>query len=283
MIRLFARCASAVPLLWLLACGPAAVAAAPPPGPPPAEGLMLLSLSSGAVVRQAALGADPLAVALASDGHTAYVADNDLGDVFALRLPSLQTAWRTHVGGRPSGLLVHGGSVYVSQYGAARVAALDRGSGRLVAEQKVAPRPGQLAWDGAVLTSDGDGFGVALAGGTDWTTDRLPPLPGAPFWLAAGRPNELLVTAEGSPEDTAAGAVASIDTRTGGAQILATPRDPDQAERFGDRVFVAAHGDRQVLVIGPRGLEAWARGAEVVALAPDPALGLLIVVTDAGE
>lgn len=269
----------------LAACTGAAPRSDPAPKPP-AEGVLLLDLHTGALVAQRSLGQDPLAVTLAPDGKTAYVADNELGDVVALRLPSLRQQWRTHVGGAPGGLLVHDAAVYVSEYDTATVAQLDRASGRQVGTQAVAPHPGALVWEDSagVVTSHDEGFGVADAGGRLWTGARIQ-LDGGlkPFWLQAGRPNELLVSAEGAPEDTAPGAVMSIDTRSGAITTLATPRDPDQVLRSGGDVFVAAHGDREVLVLRDGRQLQWARGAEVVAVAADPALDLLVVVTDADE
>jgi DNA-binding beta-propeller fold protein YncE len=278
---LFARFASSAALLALQLCTPAV--AAPRTAAPPEQGVMLLSLRTGATVAQVSVGEDPLALALAPDGGTAYVADNDLGDVFALGLPALRTAWRTHVGGRPSALLVHGANLFVSQYDSAQVAKLDSASGRLLEEMPVAPHPGELAWTDHLLTSGGRGFGLAVVGGEVWTPARLPPLEGRPFWLAAGRGGELLVTTEGVPEDSAFGSVVSLDTASGRASVLARPRDPDEAERLGDSVFVAAHGDREVLVLRNGRMTVWAKGAEAVALAPDAPLGLLVVLADADE
>lgn len=246
---------------------------------------MLLDLKTGAVVAQTALGTDPLAVAVAADGRTAYVVDNDLGDVFALRLPSFNQAWRTHVGGKPGGLLLQGKSVFVSSYESAVITELDASTGGVLSTRGTAPRPGEMAmWQGRLVTSGDHGFGVAVADGSLWTYGSLR-LPAGlkPFWLQPGSRGELLATAEGTPEDSAAGGVFSIDTATGQATLLAAPRDPDQALREGDDVFVAAHGDHHVLVLRGGKQLAWAPGAAVVALAPDRALSLLVVVTDADE
>lgn len=246
---------------------------------------MLLNLQTGAVVGERGLGADPLAVALAPDGKTAYVADNELGDVFALRLPSLRQAWRAHVGGAPGPMLVAGGSLFVSEYDTGVAAELDRTTGRALGSVPVGPHPGELAVvAGRVSAAGGAGFGYAVADGAAWTDSRLPQLPGLkPFWLQPGRPHELLVTEEGSPEDTAAGAVLAIDTTTGDVSTIATPRDPDEAVRSGSDVFIAAHGDREVLDLRSGEPARWAPGAEAVALAADPQLGLLVVITDADE
>ncbi len=245
---------------------------------------MLLSLKTGALVAQRSVGDDPLAVSLAPDGQTAYVADNDLGDVFALRLPSLRLAWRTHVGGAPGPMLVIGDSLFVSEYDAGVAAEIDRSTGRVLGTQPVGPHPGELVlWQDRV-TAAGAGFGLAEVRGSLWTWGRLPALPGLhPFWLQPGSGSELLVTEEGLPEDAAAGAVISLDTVSGRVTTLAAPKDPDQVVRSGADVFVAAHGDREVLVLRAGRSFSWARGADAVALAPDAGLGLLVVVTDAAE
>jgi DNA-binding beta-propeller fold protein YncE len=266
----------------LLSCS---AAADPAPARPPAEGVMLLNLQTGQVVAQRELGDDPLAVAVSGDGKTAYVADNDLGDVFALRLPSLRQEWRRHVGGAPGPMLLAGGELYVSEYDAGAAAELDPATGRQLATLPLGPHPGELALvGGRIASARGAGFGLAVADGGVWNDARLPKLPGLkPFWLEAGKRGELLVTEEGSPEDTAAGAVLALDTATGDVSTIATPRDPDAAVRSGPNVYVAAHGDDEVLVLGYSRPRHWARGAEAVALAVDSQLGLLVVVTDAAE
>ncbi len=62
-------------------------------------------------------------------------------------------------------------------------------------------------------------------------------------------------------------------------------RDPDHAVEWDQRIYVAAHGDRQVTVLGkaPGRVSHWLRGGAPVAQAVDPALGLLVVVTNARE
>ena len=274
---------------------------------------MLLSLRDGALSKQATFGEDPLAVALSADGRTAYFADNRPGDVHALSLPRLEPLWKTHVGGSPSGLLFSGDRLYVSLWSVAQVAELDGTTGALQRKIDVPALPGALLLRGGEVVvacgsgkladlhghswTAGTGFGVAVAGGSTWTEDyeraelvRLdPPLrtgmpvSAAPFWLQAGGPHELLVSAEGSPEDDAPGAVVSFDTLTMRSTVLARSRDPDMVLRRGDRVFVAAHGDHEVQVITPRGILHWALGAEAVALAIDEPLGLLVVAVDASE
>ena len=66
---------------------------------------------------------------VSEDGGTAYMADSSPGDVYAVRLPSLTVAWKHHVGGAPFGLLLHGGSLFVSLFSGGAVVELDPADG----------------------------------------------------------------------------------------------------------------------------------------------------------
>ncbi len=286
---------------------------APAAAPPPSAGLLLLSLADGSVRAVRALGEDPVAVALSPDGRRAYVSDNAPGIVRAVDLPSLRVLWETQVGGRPGPLLAAGEQVLVSLFEAGQVAALAAADGSPLARHPVGRGPGQLAVvAGAVLVACADGrlwgldgtsrpagagFGLAAGPGGAWTADyadgrlvraedglavALPP--GLhPFWLTAAG-GGVLAAAEGDDEDRDAGAVLELDAGLR-LQPRAAARDPDQVEAAGGRLFVAAHADRHVLVVesGSSRRWVWAPGAAPVAVAPDTALGLLLVVTDARE
>jgi DNA-binding beta-propeller fold protein YncE len=280
----------------------------------PETGLVLLSLKDGAQRAAAPVGSDVVAVIVSDDGKTAYLADSAPGDVYSVRLPELKVAWKHHVGGAPFGLLLHSGRLFVSLFSGALVVELDPTSGAQLATHTVHDGPAVLAVgpDGRVVvagtrgeveyldgtsTPAGNGFAVAVVNGRIWTADYeraelVPvgddhrvglPLPVFPFWLAPGAGNTLLVAAEGAPEDTAPGGVFSFDTVTGSFTVLATPKDPDLVAQSGSTIFVAAHGDRDVLEIESGQATAWARGAAVVALAPDPALGYLVVAVNSHE
>ena len=274
----------------------------------------MLSLKDGTLRASAPVGSDIVAVTVSDDGKTAYLADSAPGDVYAVTLPELKVAWKHHVGGAPFGLLVHSGRLFVSLFSGALVVELDPNSGVQMATHTVPDGPAVLAVapDGRVMVAGtrgqvdyldgtsmpaGNGFAVAVVGGKVWTADYeraelVPagddhrvglPLPVFPFWLAPGAGDRLLIAAEGGTEDTDPGAVFSFDTMTGKFTTLATPKDPDQVLQSGSTIFVAAHGDRDVLAIAGGRSSAWARGAAVVAIAPDPSLGLLIAAVNAHE
>jgi DNA-binding beta-propeller fold protein YncE len=256
-----------------------------------------------------------VAVIVSADGKTAYLADSAPGDVYSVKLPELKTAWKHHVGGAPFGLLLYSGRLFVSLFSGALVVELDATSGAQLATHTVHDGPAVLAVgpDGRVMvagtsgevdyldgtsTPAGDGFAVAVVNGRVWTADykrgelvpaggdghRIAlPLPVFPFWLARGTGDALLIAAEGATEDTDSGGVFSLDTMTAAFTTLATPKDPDQVLQSGSTIFVAAHGDREVLAIQAGRTSTWGAGASAVALAADPAIGYLVVAVNAHE
>ncbi|HYM97869.1 MAG TPA: hypothetical protein VET26_11240 [Candidatus Sulfotelmatobacter sp.] len=300
-------------LLALVACG----GAAPSPAAHesyPATGLVLLSLQSGARISSATVGSDPVAVIVSGDGATAFVADSSPGDVYAVSLPGLTQVWKSHVGGAPFGLLLTGGRLYVSLFDGAAVDELNPSTGAVLTSHPVPQGPAVLTVDAAgrvvvagtrgrvdrldgTWQAAGNGFGIALVGGTLWTADyeraELVPVGGGarvglpqpvfPFWLAPGAGGSLLIAAEGASEDGDPGGVFSYNPVSGTFQTLATPRDPDQVAQSGASVLVAAHGDREVLSIDAGRTTVWAAGAAAVGLAPDPQLGLVAVVVNSHE
>lgn len=295
----------------IAACGEASA----PAGRVPDTGLVLLDLKSGATIASLSVGSDPVAVTLSDDGATAYLADSAPGDVYAVDVAKRSVRWRAHVGGAPFGLLVHNGHLIVSLYSGSSVDELDPSSGKILANHPVRTGPAALAVDaqGRVIVAGtrgevdyidgtpplpaGHGFGIAQVSGQIWTADYERaelqragdlkiagmPEPLFPFWLAPGAGGKLLVAAEGDPEDTSAGGVFEFDPMTGSFVTLAHPRDPDLVLQSADTVFVAAHGDRDVLAINGGKTSTWARGVAAVALAADPQLNLLVVAVNAHE
>lgn len=281
----------------------------------PAGGLVLLT-PTGGFIRSATIGSDPVAVTLSDDGKLAYVADSSPGDVYAVRLPGLAVVWERHLGGAPFGLLVHGGHLYVSLYSGDAVVQLDPTTGAVIANVPIHHHGAGMAVDatgtvvvasdeGRLIAADGGSsragdraFSAALVAGSIWTADyptgyvsraadaasrRRLPDPLHPFWVAPGAGGTLLVSAEGQNEDSDRGAVYAYDVARDSFTLLDRPIDPDQAVQWGPATVIAAHGSRSVDVVDSGRLSTWARGAAAVALAPDSALNLLVVVVNAHE
>ena len=278
-------------------------------------GLVLLSLDGGTRKAEAPIGSDPVAVIVSDDGRTAYVADSSPGDVYAVKLPDLHISWRAHTGGEPFGLLLHDSRLFVSLFSGAAVLELDPGTGKKLASHPVKAGPGMVSLDasgrvivagtrgeidylGGTSVRAGHGYAVALSGADMWTADYERaelvragdlhvvglPMPLFPFWLSPGGHGAILVAAEGPSEDEDLGGVFAFDTSTEKFETLALLRDPDQVLVSGDTRFVAAHGDQEVVAIAADGtVKKLASGLPAVALAADPAMNLLVVVTNDHE
>ena len=290
-------------------------AGASPSGNHETGGLVLLSLDGGTRKAQATIGSDPVAVVVSGDGRTAYVADSSPGDVYAVKLPDLHISWRAHTGGAPFGLLLHDSRLFVSLFSGAAVVELDPGTGKKLASHPVKAGPGMVSLDasgrvivagtkgeidylGGTSVRAGHGYAVALSGAEMWTADYERaelvragdlhvvglPMPLFPFWLSPGGHGTILVAAEGPSEDEDLGGVFAFDPSNEKFETLALLRDPDQVLVSGDTRFVAAHGDREVVAILADGaVKKLASGLPAVALAADPAMNLLVVVTNDHE
>ncbi|TMG27391.1 MAG: hypothetical protein E6H97_06775 [Chloroflexi bacterium] len=252
---------------------------------------------------------------MSGDGRTAYVADSSPGDVYAVKLPDLHISWRAHTGGAPFGLLLHDSRLFVSLFSGAAVVELDPGTGKKLASHTVKAGPGMVSLDasgrvivagtrgeidylGGTSVRAGHGYAVALSGADMWTADYERaelvragdlhvvglPMPLFPFWLSPGGHGAILVAAEGPSEDEDLGGVFVFDPATEKFETLALLHDPDQVLMSGDTRFVAAHGDREVVAILADGaVKKLASGLPAVALAADPAMNLLVVVTNDHE
>lgn len=265
----------------------------------PDSGLALYSLTGNQQHQAASIGHDVVAVIVSGDGSTAYLADSEPGDVFAVALPALTVEWKTHTGGAPFGLLLHKGRLDVTLYDDAAIDELDPATGAVTATYATVDHPGAMTVDasGQLVVAGGGDFGTATVDGDVWMADYARheifdlthprrvalPLPVSPFWLSAGADGTLLIAAEGAHEDADPGAVFSYDPMSGTFHTLARPRDPDQVVQSGATVFVAAHGDRAVLAIGDHHTDARAQGWSPVAVAPDPELGMLLIAQNAHE
>jgi hypothetical protein len=196
-------------------------------------------------------------------------------------------------------MVLHAGRLYITLYDAGSIVELEPATGRLIATDPAPSHPAAITVNaqGEVVVAAGTAFGIALVGSALWTADyrrsvitpaaggkEVPlPLPVHPFWLAPGSSDELLIAAEGESEDTDPGAVFSYHLGDGTFSTLGRPRDPDQVLESGGAVFVAAHGDREVIVFNGLTTQRWANGAAAVAVAPDTAQGLLVVAVNSHE
>jgi len=92
-----------------------------------ADGVAVVDVAAGTLLRTFASGSDPIAIDLSPDGRTAYVANGGSAELTVLDLDSGKIRKRIPVGKEPTGVTVqpNGRQVYVAASGANEVYAID--------------------------------------------------------------------------------------------------------------------------------------------------------------
>lgn len=123
-----------------------------PPADRSADGIGVLDIITGKLIRKLKSGADPESFDLSLDGATLYVSNEDTAEMSMVDVASGEVRSRVKVGGEPEGVRVSpsGKEVYITCEDAAEVFAIDTASGKVLAQIKVGPRP-----RGVVFTRDG--------------------------------------------------------------------------------------------------------------------------------
>lgn len=140
-----------------------------PPADREADGIGLVELPSGAVVRKYQSGPDPESFAISPDGRTLYVSNEDTAEMSVLDLESGNIRGRVKVGEEPEGVTVRpdGRVVYVACEGENDVAAIETTTFAVIGRVKTGARPRAI-----VFTSDGKtGFVTSENGGVVTTFD----------------------------------------------------------------------------------------------------------------
>src|SRR3954453_2314489 len=119
-----------------------------PPADRAADGIGLIELPSGALVRKYHSGQDPESFAISPDGKTLYVSNEDSSEMSVLDLGSGNVTARVKVGEEPEGVTVRpdGREVYVTCEGDNEVVAVDTTTMAVVARMKTAARPRAVAF-----------------------------------------------------------------------------------------------------------------------------------------
>jgi len=132
--------------------GPNVDASTLPPPDRSADGLGIVDIASHKVLRIVKSGADPETFDMSSDGKTAYVSNEDTGELTVLDLAAGQIRKNIKVGSEPEGVTLRpdGRVVYVTSEGDGEVTAVDTTTLAVIAHMKTDPRPRAI-----VFTKDG--------------------------------------------------------------------------------------------------------------------------------
>jgi YVTN family beta-propeller protein len=178
--------------------GPGVDESALPPPDRRADGIGVVDLKTLKLVRTLRSGPDPEAFALAPDGRTLYVSNEDAGALSAVDVASGKIRGTVKVGSEPEGVAVRpdGRIVYVTCEGDASVYALDAKTLSVVQKRAVGLRPRAIAIDAGGHV----GFVSNEMGKSISTFDPVAQLPRQPIALTGNdllRPMGLALTHDG--------------------------------------------------------------------------------------
>ena len=119
-----------------------------PPADRAADGIGVVDVASGKVVRKFTSGQDPESFDISPDGKFLYVSNEDAAEMSVLDLVSGEITARVKVGEEPEGVTVRpdGKVVYVSCEGDNEVVAIDTASLKVVGRIKAPARPRSIVF-----------------------------------------------------------------------------------------------------------------------------------------
>ncbi len=174
-----------------------------PPADRAADGIGLVDVASGTLVRRYQSGQDPESFALSNDGRTLFVSNEETAEMSVLDLESGEIVHRVKVGEEPEGVTVRpdGRVVYVTCEANNEVVAVDTTTYAVLARIGTGPRPRAIAFDrdgttGFVSSENGTAVTVFDAATHEVTgTIPIPPTEGTPM---PPRPMGLVLAPDGS-------------------------------------------------------------------------------------
>ena len=119
-----------------------------PPADRAADGVGVVDLASGRLVRSLPGGQDPESLALSSDGQALFIANEETAELSKLDIAAGAISARVKVGQQPEGISVHPGGrlVYVTCEEDNEVVAVDAREHSVLAHIAVGKRPRAIAW-----------------------------------------------------------------------------------------------------------------------------------------
>jgi YVTN family beta-propeller protein len=119
-----------------------------PPADRAADGIGVVDIASGKLVRKFTSGPDPESFDISPDGKFLYVSNEDAAEMSALDLASGEITHRVKVGEEPEGVTVRpdGRVVYVTSEGDNAVVAIDTTTYKVVGKIATAPRPRSMVF-----------------------------------------------------------------------------------------------------------------------------------------
>ena len=120
-----------------------------PPADRAADGIGVIDLATGTLVRKYQSGQDPEAFAISQDGRLLFISNEETAELSVLDLESGTIKTRVKIGEEPEGVTLRpdGQVVYVTCEGTNEVVGVDVTSHKIVAHIPTGPRPRSIAFD----------------------------------------------------------------------------------------------------------------------------------------
>ena len=195
--------------------------------PPPnraADGIGVVDIATGRLVRTLKSGQDPETFDLSTDGASVFVSNEETAEVSVVDVASGEIRSRVKVGEEPEGVTIRPGGreVYVTSEGSNSVAIIDAAKGTLIATVPTDPRPRAIAFtpDGATAFITNEmGASVTVVDAQTHRVRSTIKIPKATGATSPSKPMGVSVSADGklafvSLGRTKAIAVLDVATRT---------------------------------------------------------------------
>ena len=169
-----------------------------PPGDRTADGIGVVDVATGSLVRKYQSGQDPETFAISDDGKMLYVSNEETSEMTALDLSSGNITGHVKVGDEPEGVTIRpdGKFVYVSCEGSNLVVVVDRDKMTEVARIETPARPRAVAFtsngSAGFISTENGGAVVAFDPATNKATGTIEGVARAQLGLI--RQGEILVT-----------------------------------------------------------------------------------------
>lgn len=183
--------------------GPNVDASKLPPADRSADGIGVVDVATGRLIRTLKSGQDPETFDLSSDGTSVFVSNEETAEMSVVDVASGEVRSRIKVGEEPEGVTLRPGGqeVYVTSEGSKSVSIIDTAKGTLVASVKTEPRPRAIAFtpDGATaLITNEMGASVTVIDARTHRSQSTIKIPNATGEKAPSRPMGVTVSADGT-------------------------------------------------------------------------------------
>lgn len=227
-----------------------------PPADRAADGIGVIDLASGTLVRKYQSGQDPETFALSNDGRMMFISNEETAELSALDLESGAIKARVKIGEEPEGVTIRpdGRIVYVTCEGTNEVVGVDVATLKVVAHVPTGPRPRSIAFDRegrtGFVTAE-NAASITIFDAATHTVTKTLQIPKAPANPIPARPMGQVLSPDGARLFVTLGRAKSVAIVDVAAQSLAGSIEDVGTRPWG--IGISADGRQLYTANGPSG------------------------------